>query len=128
MTDIRTRGFKTKADLDEYLADIEAAAGAEETALPSVDDPVERQEAVELARMQKDLTLLRRRLALLREQARTSVLARAKPADRRAHQLRNYPWLKLAGCIAMALLVVGRLRPLRHSAMRGISLPAFRFD
>ncbi|WP_416068144.1 hypothetical protein ACK9YZ_25905 [Rhizobium sp. ZK1] len=126
MTDIRTRGFKTKTELDEHLADIEAATETEEANLLPVDFAAEK-ETGELARLQDDLTLLRRHLALLREQA--SILARAQRADTSAReQPGNYPWLKLAGVIAVTLLIARRLRSLRPSRMTRMPLGLFRFD
>ena len=86
MTDIRTRGFKTKTELDEHLADIEEATETEEARLLPVDYAAEKQETGELARLQEDLTLLRRHLALLREQAKASISARAQRADTSARE------------------------------------------
>ena len=129
MTDIRTRGFKTKAELDEHLADIEEAAETEEAMLPPVDYTAEKQEAVELARLQEDLTLLRRHLALVREQAKTAISTRAQWADASAHeQLGNYPWLKLAGVIAITFLVARRWRVLPSSGMATMPLVLSRFN
>jgi hypothetical protein len=126
MTDIRTRGFKTKAELDEHLADIEEAAETEQV-MPTVDHSVEKQETVELARLQEDLTLLRRHLALLREQAKTAISARAQWTDASAHeQLGNYPWLKLAGVIAITFLAARRLLP--PSGMATMPLALSRFN
>jgi hypothetical protein len=128
MTDIRTRGFKTKAELDEHLADIEEAAETEQV-MPTVDHSVEKQETVELARLQEDLTLLRRHLALLREQAKTAISARAQWTDASAHeQLGNYPWLKIAGVIAITFLAATRLRLLPPSRMATIPLALSRFN
>lgn len=127
MTDIRTRGFKTKAELDEHLADIEKAAEAEEAMLPRVDQSAEEQEAAELARLQEDLTSLRRRVALLREQAKTAISTRAHSADRGANQrLANYPWLKLAGIVAVTVLVAARSRSLPSSGMTAMPLAFLR--
>lgn len=129
MTDTRTRGFKTKAELDEYLADIEEVAETEQVMLPPVDYSVDKQETVELARLQEDLTSLRRHLALLREQAKTAISARAQWADAGAHeQLGNYPWLKLAGAIAITFLAVRRLRLLPVSGMATMPLALSRFN
>ncbi|MBB3406821.1 hypothetical protein FHT87_000721 [Rhizobium sp. BK316] len=129
MTDIRTRGFKTKTELDEHLADIEEATETEEARLLPVDYAAEKQETGELARLQEDLTLLRRHLALLREQAKASISARAQRADTSAReQPGNYPWLKLAGVIAVTLLVAGRLRSLPPRRMTRMPLGLFRFD
>jgi len=129
MTDIRTRGFKTKAELDEHLGDIEETAETEEVLLPPVDYAVEQQGTVELARLQEDLTLLRRHLALVREQAKTAISARAQWADASAHeQLGNYAWLKLAGVIAITFLVVRRLRLLPRSGMATIPIALSRFN
>ncbi|MGO4197896.1 hypothetical protein AB4Z13_21310 [Rhizobium sp. YAF28] len=128
MTDIRTRGFKTKAELDEHLADIEEAAETEQV-MPTVDHSEEKQEAVELARLQEDLTLLRRHLALLREQAKTAISARTQWTDASAHeQLGNYPWLKLAGVIAVTFLAAKRLRLLPASGMATMPLALSRFN
>ena len=127
MTDIRTRGFKTKAEVDEHLADIEKAAEAEEAMLPRVGQSAEEQETAELARLQADLTSLRRRVALLREQAKTAISTRAQSADGRANQrLANYPWLKLAGIIAVTLLVAARSRSLPSSGMTVMPLTFLR--
>ena len=129
MTDIRTRGFKTKAELDEHLADIEEAAETKEAMLPSVDYTVEKQEAIELARLQEDLTLLRRRLALVREQAKTAVSTRTQRADASAReQLGIYPWLKLAGVIVITFLVARRLRVLPSSGMVTMPLALSRLN
>jgi len=104
MTDIRTHGFKTKAELDEHLADIEGATEADEANLPPVD-MVEDEEAVELAKLQGELTLLRRRLALVREQANSAISPHTQRGDASAHeQLGNYTWLKLAGAILITFL------------------------
>ena len=130
MTDIRTRGFKTKTELDEHLADIEEAAETEEARLLPVDYAAEKQETGELARLQEDLTLLRRHLALLREQAKTSISARAERADASAsEQPGNYPWFKLAGVIAVTLLLARRLRSLPPSRMTRMPCPfSFRLS
>lgn len=127
MTDIRTRGFKTKAELDEHLADIEKAAEAEGALLPRVDQSAEEQETAELARLQEDLTSLRRRVALLREQAKAAISTRAQSAGGRANQrLANYPWLKLAGIVAVTLLVAARSRSLPSSGMTVMPLAFLR--
>jgi len=129
MTDIRTRGFKTKAELDEHLADMQEAIETEHVMLPPVDYAAEKQETVELARLQEDLTLLRRHLALLREQAKTAISARAQWTDASAHeQLGNYPWLKLAGVIAITFLAARRLRLLPPSGMATMPLALSRFN
>lgn len=129
MTDIRTRGFKTKTELDEHLADIEEAAEPEETMLLPADRAAEKQEAGDLARLQEDLTLLRRHVALLREQVTTSISARAQGTDASAReQPGNYPWLKLAGVIAIALLVARPFRSPPPSRRTRIPLTLFRFD
>lgn len=129
MTDIRTRGFKTKAELDEHLGDIEEAAETEEVLSPSVNYAVEKQETVELARLQEDLTLLRRHIALLREQAKTAISARPQWADAGAHeQLGNYPWLKLAGVIAITFLAARRLRLVPASRMATMPIALSRFN
>ncbi|MBB3462384.1 hypothetical protein [Rhizobium sp. BK377] len=127
MTDIRARGFNTKAELDEYLADIEAAE-TEAATVPRVDVAVEKGEAVELARLQEELTLLRRHLALLREQTKTAISARAPRMDASTQrQFGNYPWLKLAGIIAITFLVARRMRWLPHAGMKTMPLSLLRF-
>ncbi len=127
MTDIRTHGFKTKAELDEHLADIEGPPEADEANLPSVD-MVEDEEAVELARLQGELTLLRRRLALIREQANSEISPHAQWRDASAHeQLGNYPWLKLAGAILITFLAARRLRSLPLSGMATMPFALLRF-
>lgn len=129
MTDIRTRGFKTKAELDEHLADIEEATETAEAVLPPVDYVLEKQETVELARLQEDLTLLRRHPALVREQAKTAISARAQWADTSAHeQLGNYTWLKLAGVIAITFLAARRLWLLPPSGTATMPLALSRFN
>lgn len=127
MTDIRTRGFKTKAELDEHLADIEKAAEAEGAMVPRVGQSAEEQETAELARLQDDLTSLRRRVALLREQAKTAISTRSHSADRSANQrLANYPWLKFAGIIAVTFLVATRYRSLPSSGMTAMPFAFLR--
>lgn len=138
MTDIRNRGFKTKAELDEHLADAEDAAAAEEVAAAPLDYAVQDQEAAELAGLQADiaslrdeLALVRARLAVVREQAKTVVSERARWADASAHeQLGDHPWLKLAGAMTLTFFAARALRGLPLSAMATAAMPLAlsRFD
>lgn len=128
MTDIRNHGFKTKAELDEHLADAEdAAVAAVEEAGPPRDYAVEEREAAALASLRDELAFLRARIAVLGEEARIAVAGRARAADASAHeQLGSHPWLKLAGAMTLTFLAAKALQRLPLSSAATLMLSRYQ--
>ncbi len=109
MTTIKSHGFRTRAELDEHLADAEdaaadgfgAAAGEEASAVRARE---------ELTLAPRQLALLGHRVSALREEADAVLSRRGRMDEAGGHGPRGL--LALAGAVTLALAAGGLLRSL----------------
>ncbi len=124
MTNIRTHGFDTEAQLQEHLAEMEAeTTGEADLAVRPVDLAQMREERT-LAKLRSDIETLRRQVALVKEETAMLAKSSVQRVDDNAHrQLGDYPWLKLAGAMAASFLAGRLLRKLPFGSLATVALP-----
>ena len=124
MTNIRTHGFDTEAQLQEHLAEMEAETRDESDLAVRPVDLAQMREQRSLARLRDEIETLRRQVALVREEASMLAKNSVRRVDRDAHrQLGDYPWAKLAGAMAGSFVAGRLLRRLRFGTLATAALP-----
>lgn len=124
MTNIRTHGFDTEAQLQEHLAEMEAETSDGSDLAVRPVDLAQMREQRSLARLRDEIETLRRQVALIKEEASMLAKNSARRVDRDAHrQLGDYPWAKLAGAMASSFVAGRLLRRLPFGTLATAALP-----
>ncbi|MGJ7043130.1 hypothetical protein J2Y63_006414 [Shinella sp. BE166] len=110
MTDIRTKGFESPAQLREHLAELEEESPAEDPR--AVDVPSADQQ---IAALRREVADLRARLATIREQTNGMD---APPSRGEIH-----PWLRVAATVATTYLLGRLVQRLRLGAPGAAAVP-----
>lgn len=111
MTDIRTRGFDSPAQLREHLAELDEESPAADPGVPIGDPSAEQQ----IAALRREVQDLRKRLAAIRVE--TEGLDTGRPRAER------HPWLRIGATIAMTYLLGRLAQRLRLGAPGAAAVP-----
>lgn len=124
MTNIRTHGFDTEAQLQEHLAELEAETTGEADLAVRPVDLAQMREQRSLAKLRADIETLRRQVALVKEEAAMLAKNSVRRVDDDAHrQLGDYPWAKLAGAMAGSFIAGRLLQMLPFGTLATAALP-----
>ncbi|TWF43336.1 hypothetical protein [Neorhizobium alkalisoli] len=114
MTDIRMKGFGTRAELDRYMAELDEEAPAED---PSDDDF----EVIDLGDAKREIAWLRKEVADLRAKLQ-NIRQQTENVPEAPHE-DIHPWLRIAATVATTFVLGKLVRRLRLGAPGAAAVP-----